>query len=319
LKNLISKDKIILFFKGMAMGTADLMPGVSGGTIALILGVYKELIQSIDSINLKNLKSLKNEGIRSFWSNINGEFLTVLFLGIITAILSLSFAIDWLINEHPIPLWSFFLGLLIASIFLLKNTLNQWGVSNSLLAIASAILSFILTQMTPVNGEIGLFYLFISGFFGIIAMILPGISGAYILLILGAYSTVISLIKKAITSLSNLDLEIMIPTLTKLSVFVLGIVLGLRIFASILKWLFDKEHDKTMAVLIGLMIGALHKLWPWQQNFEWSLGENTKTLSKPISPFEYQENPQLILAVVFFITGLCLVWILERKKFNPPK
>lgn len=301
------------------MGTADLMPGVSGGTIALILGVYKELIQSIDSINLKNLKSLKKEGIKSFWTNINGEFLTVLFLGIITAILSLSFAIDWLINEHPIPLWSFFLGLLIASIFLLKNTLKKWNVSNSLLVIFSAILSFILTQMTPVNGEIGLFYLFISGFFGIIAMILPGISGAYILLILGSYSTVISLIKSAITSLSNLELEIMIPTITQLSVFILGIVIGLRIFASILKWLFDKQHDKTMAVLIGLMFGALHKLWPWQQKFEWSLGESNKTLSKPISPFDYQEDPQLILAAVFFITGLYLVWILERKKFNSPK
>tara|TARA_A200000113_G_scaffold224899_1_gene244056 strand:- start:1779 stop:2738 length:960 start_codon:yes stop_codon:yes gene_type:complete len=319
LKNLISKDKIILFFKGMAMGTADLMPGVSGGTIALILGVYKELIQSIDSINLKNLKSLKKEGIKSFWTNINGEFLTVLFLGIITAILSLSFAIDWLINEHPIPLWSFFLGLLIASIFLLKNTLKKWNVSNSLLVIFSAILSFMLTQMTPVNGEIGLFYLFISGFFGIIAMILPGISGAYILLILGSYSTVISLIKSAITSLSNLELEIMIPTITQLSVFILGIVIGLRIFASILKWLFDKQHDKTMAVLIGLMVGALNKLWPWQQKFEWSLGESNKTLSKPISPFDYQEDPQLILAAVFFITGLYLVWILERKKFNSPK
>lgn len=301
------------------MGTADLMPGVSGGTIALILGVYKELIQSIDSINLKNLKSLKKEGIKSFWTNINGEFLTVLFLGIITAILSLSFAIDWLINEHPIPLWSFFLGLLIASIFLLKNTLKKWNVSNSLLVIFSAILSFMLTQMTPVNGEIGLFYLFISGFFGIIAMILPGISGAYILLILGSYSTVISLIKSAITSLSNLELEIMIPTITQLSVFILGIVIGLRIFASILKWLFDKQHDKTMAVLIGLMFGALHKLWPWQQKFEWSLGESNKTLSKPISPFDYQEDPQLILAAVFFITGLYLVWILERKKFNSPK
>ena len=287
----------------MAMGTADLMPGVSGGTIALILGVYKELIQSIDSINLKNLKSLKNDGIKPFWSNINGEFLTVLFLGIITAILSLSFAIDWLIIEHPIPLWSFFLGLLLASIFILKNTLNQWSVSNSLLAIFSAALSFILTQMTPVDGEIGMLYLFMSGFFGIIAMILPGISGAYILLILGAYSTVISLIKNAITSLTSLQMEIMIPTFTKLSVFVLGIVLGLRIFASILKWLFDKEHDKTMAVMIGLMAGALHKLWPWQQKFEWTLGENSKTLSKPISPFEYPENPQLALAVVFFITG----------------
>ena len=304
----------------MAMGTADLMPGVSGGTIALILGVYKELIQSIDSINLKNLKSLKNDGIKPFWSNINGEFLTVLFLGIITAILSLSFAIDWLIIEHPIPLWSFFLGLLLASIFILKNTLNQWSVSNSLLAIFSAALSFILTQMTPVDGEIGMLYLFMSGFFGIIAMILPGISGAYILLILGAYSTVISLIKNAITSLTSLQMEIMIPTFTKLSVFILGIVLGLRIFASILKWLFDKEHDKTMAVMIGLMAGALHKLWPWQQKFEWTLGENSKTLSKPISPFEYPENPQLALAVVFFITGLCLVWILERRKnITPPK
>ena len=298
----------------MAMGTADLMPGVSGGTIALILGVYKELIQSIDSINLKNLKSLKKEGVKRFWNNINGGFLSVLFLGIISAILSLSFAIDWLIAEHPIPLWSFFLGLLLASIFILKNTLKQWGVFNTSLAIFSAALSFILTQMTPVNGEISLLYLFISGFFGIIAMILPGISGAYILLIMGAYSTVIGLIKDALTSLSNMQVELMIPTFTKLSVFVLGIVLGLRIFASILKWLFDKEHDKTMAVLMGLMIGALHKLWPWQQKYEWVLGENTKTLSKPISPFEYPENPQLTLAIIFFIIGLSLVWILERRK-----
>lgn len=298
----------------MAMGTADLMPGVSGGTIALILGVYKELIQSIDSINLKNLQSLKKEGVKRFWNNINGGFLSVLFLGIISAILSLSFAIDWLIAEHPIPLWSFFLGLLLASIFILKNTLKQWGVLNTSLAIFSAALSFFLTQMTPVNGEISLLYLFISGFFGIIAMILPGISGAYILLIMGAYSTVIGLIKDALTSLSNMQVELMIPTFTKLSVFVLGIVLGLRIFASVLKWLFDKEHDKTMAVLIGLMIGALHKLWPWQQKYEWVMGENTKTLSKPISPFEYPENPQLTLAIIFFIIGLSLVWILERKK-----
>ena len=296
------------------MGTADLMPGVSGGTVALILGVYEELIQSIVSINLKNLKSLKNNGIKPFWVNINGEFLMVLFLGIITAILSLSFAIDWLIIEHPIPLWSFFLGLLIASIFILKNTLNQWSVSNSIIAIISAALSFMFTQMTPVDGEIGMLYLFISGFFGIIAMILPGISGAYILLILGTYSSVISLIKKTITSFTSLQIEMIIPNFTKLSVFILGIVLGLRIFASILKWLFDKEHDMTMAVMIGLMAGALHKLWPWQQKFEWSLGENSKTLSKPISPFKYPENPQLAIAVVFFMIGLCLVWILERKK-----
>ena len=302
------------------MGTADLLPGVSGGTVALILGVYEELIQSIVSINLKNLKSLKNNGINPFWVNINGEFLIVLFLGIITAILSFSFAIDWLIIEHPIPLWSFFLGLLIASIFILKNTLNKWSTSNSIIAIFSATLSFMFTQMTPVDEEIGMLYLFISGFFGIVAMILPGISGAYILLILGTYNTVISLIKNTLTSFTSLQIEIMFANLTKLSVFILGIVVGLRIFASILKWLFDKEHDMTMTVMIGLMAGALHKLWPWQQKFEWSLGENSKTLSKPISPFKYPENPQLAIAVVFFMIGLYLVWILERKKnIKPPK
>ena len=192
--------------------------------------------------------------------------------------------------------------------------MNKWSTSNSIIAIFSAALSFMFTQMTPVDEEIGMLYLFISGFFGIIAMILPGISGAYILLILGTYSTIISLIKKTITSFTSLEIEIMFANLTKLSVFILGIVAGLEFFASILKWLFDKEHDMTMTVMIGLMAGALHKLWPWQQKFEWSLGENSKTLSKPISPLKYTENPQLAIAVVFFIIGLCLVWILERKK-----
>ena len=148
------------------MGTADLMPGVSGGTIALILGVYKELIESIESINLKSLRSIKKNGFRGFWNMINGDFLLVLFLGVISAIISLSFVIDWLINEYPIPLWSFFLGLLLASIFILKKELRLWNVFNILLVIFSANVSFFLIQMTPINQEISLIYLFISGFFG---------------------------------------------------------------------------------------------------------------------------------------------------------
>ena len=121
------------------MGTADLMPGVSGGTIALILGVYKELIESIESINLKSLWTIKKNGFRVFWNMINGDFLLVLFLGVISAIISLSFVIDWLINEYPIPLWSFFLGLLLASIFILIKELRRWNVFNILLVIFSAI------------------------------------------------------------------------------------------------------------------------------------------------------------------------------------
>ena len=301
------------------MGTADLMPGVSGGTIALILGVYKELIKSIDSINLKNLRELRNNGFKRFWEKINGRFLTLLFTGILTAVFFLSFAIDWMITNHPIPLWSFFLGLLLSSIFFLKNSIKKWGTINLSFVLLSAILSFLLTQMTPNEGEIGLLYLFISGFIGIIAMILPGISGAYILLVLGTYTTIIGLIKDVVSALTTTQIDIFIPAFSKLTVFALGTIVGLRIFASILKWLFDKEHDKTMAVLIGLMIGALHKIWPWQEKFELIIGENSKLFSKPISPFKYPENPQVILAFILFISGLGIIWIIERNSKQRPQ
>ncbi len=300
------------------MGTADLMPGISGGTIALILGVYKELIKSIDSINLKNLKEIKNKGFKRFWEKINGRFLSLLFLGILTAVFTLSFAIDWLIKNHPIPLWSFFLGLLLSSIFFLKNSIKKWGSINLSLVLISAILSFLLTQMTPIEGEVGLLYLFISGFIGIIAMILPGISGAYILIILGAYSTIIGLIKDVLGALTTSEIDIFIPALSQLTVFALGTIVGMRIFASILKWLFDKEHDKTMSVLIGLMIGALHKIWPWQEKFELIIGEKYKIFSKPIYPFQYPENPQVVPAFILFVSGLVMVWIIERNSNQSP-
>ena len=300
------------------MGTADLMPGISGGTIALILGVYKELIKSIDSINLKNLKEIKNKGFKRFWEKINGRFLSLLFLGILTAVFTLSFAIDWLIKNYPIPLWSFFLGLLLSSIFFLKNSIKKWGSINLSLVLLSAILSFLLTQMTPIEGEVGLLYLFISGFIGIIAMILPGISGAYILIILGAYSTIIGLIKDVLSALTTSEIDIFIPALSQLTVFALGTIVGMRIFASILKWLFDKEHDKTMSVLIGLMIGALHKIWPWQEKFELIIGEKYKIFYKPIYPFQYPENPQVIPAFILFVSGLVMVWIIERSSNQSP-
>ncbi len=296
------------------MGTADLMPGISGGTIALVLGVYQELIQSIDAINLQNLKSFKKQGLKSFWKNINGPFLFLLFSGILTAIFGLAFVIDWLISHHPIPLWSFFLGLLLASIVMLKNRLSYWHTSHLILLLAGALFSFTLSQITPGEGQIGLVYLFFCGMIGIVAMILPGISGAYILLILGAYSTLIGLIKSLITSFKNPEWDVLLPVLSKLLVFVLGALIGLRVFASILKWLFEKQHDKTMSVLMGLMFGALYKIWPWQEKRTLVFEHKTKILSHPISPFDYPENPQILLAVVLFLSGIILVWILERIK-----
>ena len=226
------------------MGFADLMPGVSGGTIALILGVYKKLIGSIDAISVKNFKTLT---LDLFWKKINGNFLVSLFTGILSAVFTLSFLIDYLIDTYPIALWSFFLGLLVNSIFILKRLVNNWSYLNIGLLVLGAIISFFLTQITPKGTDIGLIYIFFCGFFGIIAMILPGISGAYILLILGAYQTIINLIKMALKSLSSFNLDLLIPIYTKLFIFGFGVLVGLRIFSSILKWLFDNENDKTKA------------------------------------------------------------------------
>jgi len=293
------------------MGFADLMPGVSGGTIALILGVYKKLIESIDAISVKNFKTLT---LDLFWKKINGNFLVSLFTGILSAVFTLSFLIDYLIHTYPIALWSFFLGLLVNSIFILKRVVNNWSYLNIGLLVLGAVISFFLTQITPKGSDIGLIYIFFCGFFGIIAMILPGISGAYILLILGAYQTIINLIKMALKSLSSFNLDLLIPIYTKLFIFGFGVLVGLRIFSSILKWLFDNENDKTMSILIGLMIGAIHKIWPWQVIFEVSIGGQNKLLFRPISPLNYPEDAQLLLATILFLIGAGLVWILDSQR-----
>lgn len=293
------------------MGFADLMPGVSGGTIALILGVYKKLIESIDAISVKNFKTLT---LDLFWKKINGNFLVSLFTGILSAVFTLSFLIDYLIHTYPIALWSFFLGLLVNSIFILKRLVNNWSYLNIGLLLLGAVISFFLTQITPKGSDIGLIYIFFCGFFGIIAMILPGISGAYILLILGAYQTIINLIKMALKSLSSFNLDLLIPIYTKLFIFGFGVLVGLRIFSSILKWLFDNENDKTMSILIGLMIGAIHKIWPWQVIFEVSIGGQNKLLFRPISPLNYPEDAQLLLATILFLIGAGLVWILDSQR-----
>jgi putative membrane protein len=269
------------------------------------------LIGSIDAISVKNFKTLT---LDLFWKKINGNFLVSLFTGILSAVFTLSFLIDYLLHTYPIALWSFFLGLLVNSIFILKRLVNNWSYLNIGLLVLGAIISFFITQITPKGSDIGLIYIFFCGFFGIIAMILPGISGAYILLILGAYQTIINLIKMAVKSLSSFNLDLLIPIYTKLFIFGLGVLVGLRVFSSILKWLFDNENDKTMSILIGLMIGAIHKIWPWQMIFEVSIGGQNKLLFRPISPLNYPEDAQLLLATILFLIGTGLVWILDSQR-----
>lgn len=304
-------NNFITYIKGLAIGCADIMPGVSGGTIALILGIYKNLIDSIDSISIRNFKSLN---LTDFWAKINGNFLLSLFAGALSSIFTLSFIINYLIENYPIAIWSFFFGILFNSIFIIKRQVSDFNYLNLGLIFFGSIISFFITQIAPKSNDIGLIYLFFCGFFAIIAMILPGISGAYILLILGAYQTVVNLIKTSINSLVNFNFDTLIPTYTKLFVFGLGVLIGLRAFSSVLKWLLDNENNKTMSVLIGLMIGALHKIWPWQEFFELNIGDKVMKFFRPLSPFNYPKDPQILSAIILFIIGSSIVWILDKQK-----
>ena len=273
---------LILYLKGMLMGAADLVPGVSGGTIALITGIYKELLESINSISLSNLKLWKQQGLKSVWGKINGPFLIAVFGGILSSILLLSRLLEWLIENHPLVLWSFFFGLLIASIIYLFRAELSFSMLNVLYVCFGAVISFLVTQLNGGANQSSLWYLFLSGFIGISAMILPGLSGAYILVVMGVYQTVLSNVRIAQDLIFNFDQTQFINTASILGVFILGILVGIKVFAKFLSWLLNHYPQRSIAVLVGLMIGALHKVWPWQN----TVADSVK-VTLAVLPHEY--------------------------------
>ena len=300
---------LILYLKGMLMGAADLVPGVSGGTIALITGIYKELLQSINSISLTNLKLWKQEGLKSVWKKLNGPFLLAIFGGILSSILLLSRILEWLIENHPLVLWSFFFGLLIASIIYLFRAELSFSMLNVLYACFGAVISFMATQLNGGANQTSLWYLFLSGFIGISAMILPGLSGAYILVVMGVYQTVLSNVRIAQDLILNFDQTQFINTASILGVFILGILVGIKVFAKFLSWLLNRYPQRSIAVLVGLMIGALHKVWPWQN----TVG-NTVKETVAVLPQAYNGEPQLVITTMWMLIGFGILFLIERSK-----
>ena len=292
------------------MGAADLVPGVSGGTLALITGIYKELLESINAVSLENLKVLKKEGISAVWNKINGSFLLAVFGGIISSILLLSRLLEWLIKNEPIGLWSFFFGLLVASIlYLFKSELSPKPI-NILYLLFGAMVSFLITQLNGGSNQDSLWYLFLSGFVGISAMILPGLSGAYILFIMGVYQTILSNVRQAQDLLFQYDQDTFFTVASILGVFILGIVVGLKVFSKFLTWLLNTYPERSIAILIGLMFGALHKVWPWQNTFV-----DTLDKSFAVFPSEYKGgNPEIGIAITFMVLGFGLLFLIERSK-----
>ncbi|MBL6877464.1 MAG: DUF368 domain-containing protein [Flavobacteriaceae bacterium] len=293
-----SFENIKLYFKGMAMGVADAFPGISGGTMALILGIYKELIGSISVINFSLFKTLKNEGFNEFWRKLNGTFLLILFSGIISSLVVFMNIASFLIDNFPILIWSFFLGLVSASVYIILKPTDLFNFNktqniliNWFLLLSSLYISYLLTSLPEINNlNENLIFIFFAGLIASCAMILPGVSGSYILVILGLYKTM----SKA---LINLELD-------KIVIFGFGVILGLTSFSKLVKWGFDKFPNKILIAMTGLIIGSIHKLWPWKSN------------EINILPTNYSEYNYLIESIVLFIIGFLLIFLLEKTNKN---
>jgi putative membrane protein len=306
---------IIILLKGMAMGAADVVPGVSGGTIAFISGIYEELIETIHKLDFGFFKVWKKEGMNAAWKQYNFSFLLVLFSGILISILSLAKLITWLLVNHPIAVWSFFFGLIIASILYVARQITQWRINSILAIIIAAGFSYFITIVEPMGSPGDTWFLFFAGFIAIIAMILPGISGAFILLLLGAYEAIIGTITQFIEGAVALDWTLFSEALIKLVVFALGAIVGLKAFSRVLNWMFKHHKNIILAVLTGFMIGALNKIWPWKEVLKYRInhsGEEVPFLEKSILPGGYEGNPQLLYAVIFIVLGFLTIFILER-------
>ena len=298
----------------MLIGAADIVPGISGGTIALITGVYKELLKSINAISWNSISKFKTEGIKSVWIKLNGPFIIAIFGGIISSILILSRSIEWLMTYEPIGLWSFFLGLILASILFLIKTELQYNTTSLIYILLGAIMSYLLTQLRVISNETPLWYLFISGFIGISAMILPGLSGAYILFIMGVYQTLLTKVRMAQDLLFNFSHDQLIEVTSVLGVFLLGIVIGIKVFARFLTWLLELYPKKSIAVLIGLMVGALNKIWPWQNQLNKNI-EETPISMVAVLPQNYDGgDPEIIKSLIFIFIGFVLLLVIEKSK-----
>lgn len=308
-------DYLIITLKGLAMGAADVVPGVSGGTIAFISGIYQELIDSINNVDISVLKTLKKDGLKAAWQQVNGGFLLALLTGIFISVLTFSKIITQLLASHPILVWSFFFGLIIASIVLIWKETSNWKLVDILALVVGIILSYYITIARPVSSPDSYWYLFLSGFIAIIAMILPGISGAFILLLMGSYETVIGTINKFREGIVKFDMAALGEALMKLSVFALGAIIGLKSFSKILHWMFEKHKNTTLALLIGFMAGSLNKVWPWKQVLETrsnSHGEVVPFLEKSIMPQNFEGNPQVMTAIILAIIGFVVIFGMEK-------
>lgn len=297
------------------MGAADVVPGVSGGTIAFISGIYEELLTTIDHLDLGVFKKWKRAGFKAVWKEYNVAFLCSLFAGIFVSIFSLAKIISHLLETYPIAIWSFFFGLVVASIIYIGKQIQRWKIGTISALLLGCIIAYFVTIAAPVQGPETLYFFFLSGCIAIIAMILPGISGSFILVILGSYAMVLGSLTNFITAFLEGNWDVVKTNFIKVMVFILGCITGLKIFSKVLKWMFNNKKEITLAVLTGFMLGSLNKIWPWKRVLSIRIdrhGEEQIVQAKSILPSAFEGDPKLLSAAICAAVGFALLFLLER-------
>lgn len=307
------------------MGIAEVIPGVSGGTVAFITGIYEDLIASIKSFGPQAYRGWKKEGMVGFWNAINGNFLLFLLIGMLIGFFSGVFIISDLIDNQPEILWGFFFGLILASCILIGLEIKSWDLSKLLALIVGVVIAFGVTTLAPAEGSLNLFYVFFSAVIAISALMLPGVSGSFMLLIMGMYTLIIPTIKRVFTDFAASDLLV-------ITVFGSGALTGLALFSRLLSYLFNSYRSVSFAILTGFMIGSLNKIWPWRnvtsvllkdtgeaitiagQDQLLEIGkDNYKILSEQkVFPADYIFGDSKVLGVfIAMIFGIMIVYLLH--------
>lgn len=293
---------VALYLKGLCMGAADIVPGVSGGTMALITNIYEELIDSINNLTFRSLKKLFSKEFKSAWKALNGSFLLSLAMGIGTSILVFGSSIQYLLLHYPIALWSFFFGLILMSAVMIGKQVKKWSFKTKGSFVIGMIVSLIVVFLSPAQGSDSFFYLFFCGMLAVVAMILPGISGAFILILLGAYDTAL----ETLNLLRNFETQ----GFVFLTAFALGGIIGLKIFAKLLHRLYQNHKNQVLSLLVGFMFGSLYKVWPWKKLV--SIGDQSSLVREiAVWPNMNAESQSTWMAIACFCIGIGVIVFFE--------
>jgi putative membrane protein len=300
------KQYLHTLFKGIAMGAANVVPGVSGGTIALITGIFERLIDAIKSFNLKAAKLLLSFKFKEFAEYTDLYFLIALFSGIFIAIITLAKLFDFLFTNYPVYIWSYFFGLVLASVYFVGKTISKWSWSVILTFLVGTSVAIIISVLNPAKEDSGFIYLMLCGVVAMCSMILPGLSGSFVLILMGNYQLVM------IDAVNNMDFGILIPV-------GVGAVVGLIAFSHILSWVFKRYRDQTISLLTGFILGSVSILWPWQKAIylKDAAGELILKKGEPIVEHYSRFLPesfdqQVIFAIIFAILGIATIWGVEK-------